>query len=479
MFKNKISKLHSFLFLSLCALASGSSVAENYDVYVHGSIFDNCSNGVSNESSAEYGWLRYTNLPTISSNNRDSHGHLQKFLGYDGMMAFDSTNSCSANSVVTRRLDQLCSGNNTCRVICHSMGCLAVDNYLADKQVARSVPNTTEPDVNIEWVAAYGSASGGGDLAEHIYQAFRHMQGKAEGEEVEIRQCYSSERTNDVVYLGRTRAELCDATATNLDLTPGGSDYRRMEMSLAFRYNKARQAFDHDFSYGVPVFHIAGNQDDAAINVDEFIVPTQPFFDEQLHGENDGGIAFQSACGNRSLGVYTACNDGSKWTNHYIYQENHTDLQGNSVLDPLTQSYNLNHTTILGKRKNCRNWWGALTCDVDVKGIVVDEGTLDAPPAIERAVPGWAAEDISVNTNIVIDFNEPVQQSSLVVKLWDYARGQLGFSYQLDASRTRLTITPNAPFHNSAAILPVIEAAQDDNGNAIDTSLLTYFFTES
>lgn len=122
----------------------------------------------------------------------------------------------------------------------------------------------------------------------------------------------------------------------------GGSELANLafwesnSMVAALKTGTAR-SFNHNINAGVPSFHAAGYD---GWWYSSWLLP----------GEDDGAVAFHSACGKNSTGSYDDCKyDGAEWSNHYITTENHSGYSSSK------QGYDRDHSTIKDAGRNILN----------------------------------------------------------------------------------------------------------------------------
>ncbi len=125
--------------------------AETYTVFIHGKSSKN-HNGVGTTDVNNY-WG--TNANAVSGS--------KIFIGYDGSTDPRTFGTARAQTNVATGLTTYCKGSNTCKVVCHSAGCYAIEYWLANLG-----DTTTAKGFNITKVTALAAASGGSELANVI-----------------------------------------------------------------------------------------------------------------------------------------------------------------------------------------------------------------------------------------------------------------------------------------------------------------------
>src|SRR5688572_6279077 len=99
------------------AMFTASVSATNYVLFVHGRTPQNCARTVDDNNY----WGGSSNI---------TGGWTKKFVNYDGTIDPRGTGSCTGRSKLKAAITSYCGTGNTCRIICHSMGCLTTD-YVA------------------------------------------------------------------------------------------------------------------------------------------------------------------------------------------------------------------------------------------------------------------------------------------------------------------------------------------------------------
>jgi hypothetical protein len=163
----------------------------------------------------------------------------------------------AANAVAT--LDARCSRSNpaaSCTIICHSMGC-AVTGLTLDAYGTTS----GTPRWRINRVLALGSGEGGSELG-------------------------NLGSTNDAIaFFGRVWGFDTQIVTSSLRYTAPGV---------------VRPAYDHNDTAGTPWFHVAGYNGDF-------------WSSALLPGQDDGVVAFHSACGYVKVFSSTDCSNDWEW----------------------------------------------------------------------------------------------------------------------------------------------------------------------
>ncbi len=186
------------------------------------------------------------------------------FVGYDGTQDPRNWGSCRAQQNLWTVLYNQCRGTNSCTIVCHSAGCYAVDYFFSQNP---SVTSNTGYDVNVDKIMAVAAATGGSELAD---------------------------------------------IGTNYSWLAGIIGQPTTPMVQALKTSVAR-SFNHNVTAGIARWHLGGYKglDGAASAGSSF-----------LSGEDDGAVAFHSACGINTTGSYDDCEtDGTRWYQHYVWKD--------------------------------------------------------------------------------------------------------------------------------------------------------------
>ncbi len=138
------------VILSTLGLLAGlfftaSVSATNYVIFIHGRTPQNCAR---TDTDNNY-W---------GSNSNVTGTWTKRFVNYDGTIDPRGTGTCTGRTKLRATINTYCGTGNTCRIICHSMGCYTTD-YLA------YIDPTFWAGKNIQWSLHAGSATGGSELA--------------------------------------------------------------------------------------------------------------------------------------------------------------------------------------------------------------------------------------------------------------------------------------------------------------------------
>lgn len=137
--------------LVLSLLFASSISAQTYTVFIHGKS-DKNHNGVGTTDVNGY-WG--TSASTVSGS--------KIFVGYDGTTDPRTYGSARAQTNVTTGLTNYCKGTNSCKIVCHSAGCYAIEYWLANLGGSAS-----SKGFNLTKVTALAAASGGSELASSL-----------------------------------------------------------------------------------------------------------------------------------------------------------------------------------------------------------------------------------------------------------------------------------------------------------------------
>jgi hypothetical protein len=137
------------LFVALTL--AGSLSAQTYTVFIHGKSGSN-HNGVGTTDVNNY----WGSAPSSVSGSKI-------FIGYDGTTDPRTYGSSRAQTNVTTGLSNYCKGANSCKIVCHSAGCYAIEYWLSNLGGTAS-----SKGFNITKVTALAAASGGSELASTL-----------------------------------------------------------------------------------------------------------------------------------------------------------------------------------------------------------------------------------------------------------------------------------------------------------------------
>ncbi|MCE9499869.1 MAG: hypothetical protein K8R21_05145, partial [Leptospira sp.] len=140
----------SFINISavMIFLLAGSVFAQNRTVFVHG------------KSSANHNGTGTTDVNNYWGGMDSSVTGTKYFVGYDGTTDPRTYGSARAQTNLTTVLTNQCKGANSCKIVCHSAGCYAIEYWLSNLGGTAS-----SKGFNITKVTALAAASGGSELA--------------------------------------------------------------------------------------------------------------------------------------------------------------------------------------------------------------------------------------------------------------------------------------------------------------------------
>ncbi len=154
------SQLKALLGMSLFAaiVAAPQLDATVYTIYIHGKGGTQCGDSTTNAVATSDVYGKFTDTDAYGAANKSRTTNTKIFVNYNGATNPRSSGSCRAQTSLSSAINSYCQGTNSCRIICHSAGCLATDYWIyANSASAR----------NISWVVFAGSAAGGSPLATY------------------------------------------------------------------------------------------------------------------------------------------------------------------------------------------------------------------------------------------------------------------------------------------------------------------------
>ncbi|MDZ4727291.1 MAG: hypothetical protein SH817_14130 [Leptospira sp.] len=195
--------------------------AQTYTVFIHGKSGSN-HNGVGTTDVNNY-WGSSTS--TVSGS--------KIFIGYDGTTDPRTYGASRAQTNVTTGLTNYCKGSNSCKIVCHSAGCYAIEFWLANLGGTAS-----SKGFNLTKVTALAAASGGSELASALNGATFGFAGNAMDKALIVgtaRGAFNHNNTGSVgVYHVPGYKGLIGASA----ILPGEDDYA-VAYHSSCGYNKA------------------------------------------------------------------------------------------------------------------------------------------------------------------------------------------------------------------------------------------------
>lgn len=155
--------MRSFLvgFLTTLFLTAGIS-AQTYTIFIHGKSGKN-HNGVGTTDVNNY-WGSSPN--TVSGS--------KIFIGYDGTSDPRTYGSARAQTNISTGLTNNCKGTKSCKIVCHSAGCYAIEYWLS-----KLGSTASSKGFNLTKVTALAAASGGSELASALNGATFGFAGNA------------------------------------------------------------------------------------------------------------------------------------------------------------------------------------------------------------------------------------------------------------------------------------------------------------
>ena len=137
-------------FLTTLILASGIS-AQTYTVFIHGKSGSN-HNGVGTTDVNNY----WGSSPSTVSGSKI-------FIGYDGTSDPRTAGPARAQTNISTGLTTYCKGANSCKIVCHSAGCYAIEYWLSNLG-----STAASKGFKLTKVTALAAASGGSELASAL-----------------------------------------------------------------------------------------------------------------------------------------------------------------------------------------------------------------------------------------------------------------------------------------------------------------------
>lgn len=143
--------MRTILTLLAALLFAGSISAQTYTVFIHGKS-DKSHNGVGT-----------TDVNGYWGSSANSVGGSKIFIGYDGRTDPRTYGSSRAQTNISTGLTNYCKGGKTCKIVCHSAGCYAIEFWLSNLGGTAS-----SKGFGITKVTALAAASGGSELASAL-----------------------------------------------------------------------------------------------------------------------------------------------------------------------------------------------------------------------------------------------------------------------------------------------------------------------
>ncbi|MCW7495304.1 hypothetical protein ND860_02110 [Leptospira levettii] len=143
--------MRSSITTILAFLVAGSLSAQTYTVFIHGKS-DKNHNGVGT-----------TDVNSYWGSSTSSVSGSKIFIGYDGTSDPRTYGSARAQTNIATGLTNYCKGANSCKIVCHSAGCYAIEYWLSNLGSTAS-----SKGFNLTGVTALAAASGGSELASAL-----------------------------------------------------------------------------------------------------------------------------------------------------------------------------------------------------------------------------------------------------------------------------------------------------------------------
>lgn len=143
--RTKLLAIAASLFLTL------SLGAQTHTIFIHGKSNSN-HNGVGTTDVNNYWGTTPNSVPGS-----------KRFIGYDGTQDPRTFGTARAQTNISTGLNNFCKGSNSCKIVCHSAGCYAIEFWLSNLGGTAS-----SRGFNITKVTALAAASGGSELANSL-----------------------------------------------------------------------------------------------------------------------------------------------------------------------------------------------------------------------------------------------------------------------------------------------------------------------
>lgn len=141
----------SLFGMAILLFVSLSLQAQTHTIFIHGKSSKN-HNGIGTTDVNNY-WAGMSNSVPGS----------KIFIGYDGTTDPRTYGSSRAQTNISTGLTNNCRGSNSCKIVCHSAGCYAIEFWLSNLGSTAS-----SRGFNITKVTALAAASGGSELASAL-----------------------------------------------------------------------------------------------------------------------------------------------------------------------------------------------------------------------------------------------------------------------------------------------------------------------
>ena len=202
-------------------ILSGAVSAQTNTVFIHGKSGSN-HNGTGTTDVNNY-WG--TSTSSVSGS--------KIFIGYDGTTDPRTYGTARAQTNITTGLTNNCKGTKSCKIVCHSAGCYAIEFWLSNLGGTAS-----SKGFNITKVTALAAASGGSELASALNGATFGFAGNAMDKALIVstaRAAFNHNNTGGVtIYHVPGYKGMAGASA----ILPGEDDYA-VAYHSACGYNKA------------------------------------------------------------------------------------------------------------------------------------------------------------------------------------------------------------------------------------------------
>jgi len=213
--------MRNLLTIMATLLFTAGISAQTYTVFVHGKSGSN-HNGVGTTDVNNY-WG--TSTSTVSGS--------KIFIGYDGTTDPRTYGTSRAQTNLTTGLTNNCKGTKSCKIVCHSAGCYAIEYWLSNLGGTAS-----SKGFNITKVTALAAASGGSELASALNGATFGFAGNAMDKALIVGTARGAFNHNNTGSVGVYHVPGYKGMAGASLILPGEDDYA-VAYHSSCGYNKA------------------------------------------------------------------------------------------------------------------------------------------------------------------------------------------------------------------------------------------------
>jgi hypothetical protein len=144
-------KLFSLCLVLVSFVAFSGLSAQTATIFIHG------------KSDKSHSGIGTTDVNNYWGSSANVVGGTKYFIGYDGRTDPRTYGTARAQTNISTGLSQYCRGSNSCKIVCHSAGCYAIEFWLANLGAT-----AWSRGFNITSVTALAAASGGSELASAL-----------------------------------------------------------------------------------------------------------------------------------------------------------------------------------------------------------------------------------------------------------------------------------------------------------------------